>query len=114
MIGMSKSVIAVTEVTTMSEDDPTLECCPICKGKECEKHLLARLDASGDQGEFGVGLAGGSLQKVYEIKDVLQRARLAWVQSVRASGTPKAPPWIMKELARLIRQRTHERLASVV
>ena len=42
-----------------------------------------RLDASGDQGEFGVGLAGGPLQKVYEIKDVLQRARLAWVQSVR-------------------------------
>ena len=28
---------------------------------------------------------------------MLQRARLAWVQSVRATGKPKAPQWIMKE-----------------
>jgi hypothetical protein len=35
----------------MSEDDPSLEHCPICQDKECQRHLLARFDASGDEGE---------------------------------------------------------------
>jgi hypothetical protein len=82
---------------TESEDDLTSECCPICKDKECKKHLLACFDASGDQGALGVGLAGGPLYYVNEIEEVLQRTRLAWVQSVRATGKPKAPRWIMKE-----------------
>jgi hypothetical protein len=47
----------------MTEDD-SAECCPICDKKECQKHLL----------------------------EVLYRARSAWVQSVRATGNPKAPP----------------------
>jgi hypothetical protein len=81
----------------MSEDDPSSERCPICEDKECQHHLLARFDASGDEGEFGVGLAGGALYDVNEIETVLERARLAWVRSVRATGKPKAPPWIMKE-----------------
>jgi len=81
----------------MSEDDPSSERCPICKDKECQRHLLARFDASGDEGELGVGLVGGALYDVNEIETVLERARLAWVQSVRAAGKPKAPPWIMKE-----------------
>jgi hypothetical protein len=80
----------------MSEDDPSLEHCPICQDKECQRHLLARFDELGDQGAFGVGLAGGALFDAKEIEQVLQRARLAWVQSVRATGKPKAPPWIMK------------------
>src|SRR5262249_9848854 len=81
----------------MSEDDPSSERCPICEEKECQRHLLARFDASGDEGEFGVGLAGGALYDVNEIEAVLERARLAWVKSVRATGKPKTPPWIMKE-----------------
>ena len=81
----------------MSEDDPSSERCPICEDKECQRHLLARFDASGDEGELGVGLVGGALYDVNEIETVLERARLAWVQSVRATGKPKAPPWIMKE-----------------
>jgi hypothetical protein len=28
---------------------------------------------------------------------VLERARLAWVQSIRDTGKPKAPPWVMKD-----------------
>jgi hypothetical protein len=81
----------------MSEDDPSSERCPICKDKECQRHLLASFDASGDEGEFGVGLVGGALYVVNEIETVLERARLAWVQSMRATGKPKASPWIMKE-----------------
>lgn len=50
----------------------------------------------GDLGAFGVGLAGGALFDVKETEQVLKRARLAWVQLVRATGKPKAPPWIMK------------------
>jgi hypothetical protein len=80
-----------------AEDDPNSERCPICKDKECQRHLLARFDASGDEGEFGVGLVGGALYDVNEIETVLERARLAWVQAVRATGKPKAPPWIVKE-----------------
>jgi hypothetical protein len=71
--------------------------CPICKDKECKDHLLARFGASGDEGLFGIGLVGGTLYYVNEIEEVLERARLAWVQSVRATGKPKAPRWIMKE-----------------
>jgi hypothetical protein len=81
----------------MSEDDPSSERCPICEDKECQRHLLARFDASGEEGEYGVGLVGGPLYYEYEIDDVLNRARLAWVQSVRATGKPKAPRWIMSE-----------------
>jgi hypothetical protein len=81
----------------MSEDDPGLEGCPICQDKECQRHLLACFDKSGDEGEFGVGLLDGALFDAKEIKQVLERARLAWVQSIRATGKPKAPPWIMKE-----------------
>jgi hypothetical protein len=81
----------------MSEDDPSSERCPICKDKACRRHLLARFDASGDEGELGVGLVGGALYDVNEIETVLERARLAWVQSMRAAGKPKAPPWIMQE-----------------
>jgi hypothetical protein len=81
----------------MSKDDPTSECCPICKDKECKIHLLARFDASADEGELGVGLIDGSLCDVNEIEEVLQRARLARIQSARATGKPKAPRWIMKE-----------------
>ena len=81
----------------MSEDDPSSERCPVCTDKECQRHLLARFDASGDEGEYGVGLVGGPLYYEYEIDDVLNRARLAWVQSVRATGKPKAPSWIIKE-----------------
>jgi len=81
----------------MNEDDSSSERCPICERKECQKHLLARFDASGDEGEYGVGLVGGPLYYEYEIDDVLNRARLAWVQSVRATGKPKVPHWIMNE-----------------
>jgi hypothetical protein len=81
----------------MSEDDPNSERCPVCKHKECQDHLLARFDASGDEGELGVGLTAGPLYYVNEIEEVLQRARLSWVQSVRATGKCKAPRWIMKE-----------------
>jgi hypothetical protein len=80
-----------------SKDDPTSDCCPFCKDEECKIHLLARFDKSGDEGDFGVGLVGGPLSYVNEIGEVLDRARLAWVQSVRAAGKPKAPRWIMKE-----------------
>jgi hypothetical protein len=31
----------------MNEDDSTSGCCPICGDKECQRHLLARFDASG-------------------------------------------------------------------
>jgi hypothetical protein len=65
--------------------------------RECQDHLLARFDASGDEGELGVGLTAGPLYYVNEIEEVLQRARLSWVQSVRATGKRKAPRWIMKE-----------------
>jgi hypothetical protein len=81
----------------MSEDDPNSERCPVRKHKECQDHLLARLDASREEGELGVGLTAGPLYYVNEIEEVLQRARLSWVQSVRATGKRKAPRWIMKE-----------------
>jgi hypothetical protein len=87
----------------MHEDDEddggntTSEPCPICKNMECKVHLLACFDASGDEGELGVGLIDGPLCEVNEIEEVLKRTRLAWVQLVRASGKPKAPEWIMKE-----------------
>src|ERR1039458_6842095 len=80
----------------MSEDDSTSERCPICKDKECKIHLLGRFDESGDEGVFGIGLVDGPLFDVKEIEEVLQRAQLAWVQSVRAAGKPEIPQWIMK------------------
>jgi hypothetical protein len=81
----------------MSEDDPGLDGCPICRDKECQRHLIACFDKSGEEGEFGVGLLDGTLNEAQEIEQVLKRARLAWVQSIRATGKPKAPPWIMKD-----------------
>jgi hypothetical protein len=81
----------------LSEDDPTSERCSICKDQECKVHLLDCFDTSGDEGELGVGLTAGPLYYVNEIEEVLQRARLSWVQSVRATGKRKAPRWIMKE-----------------
>jgi hypothetical protein len=81
----------------MNEDDTASERCPICDKKECQKHLLARIDASGDEGQYGIGLVGGPLYYEYEIEVALNRARLAWVQSVRATGKPKAPRWIIAE-----------------
>jgi hypothetical protein len=81
----------------MNDDDTASVRCPMCEKKECQKHLLARFDASGDEGEYGVGLVGGPLYYEYEIEEVLERARFAWVQSVRVTGSPKAPRWIMAE-----------------
>ena len=49
-------------------------------------------DASGEEGG-----TDGPLYDVNEIEEVLQRARLAWVRSMRATGKPKAPRWIGKE-----------------
>jgi hypothetical protein len=43
----------------MSEDDPNSERFPFCKYKGCKVHLLVRIDASGDDGELGVGLIDG-------------------------------------------------------
>ena len=60
------------------------------------RQTIMPIDAS-DAGELGVGLTDGPLCDVNEIEVVLQCARLAWVQSVRATGKPKAPSWIMKE-----------------
>jgi hypothetical protein len=81
----------------MSEDDSSSERCPICQEKECRHHLLACFDKSGDEGKFAVGLIDGALNEAHEIQQVLKRARLAWVQSVRSAGKPKAPLWIMKD-----------------
>jgi hypothetical protein len=81
----------------MNEDVSSSERCPICDKKECQKHLLARFDASGDEGEYGIGLVGGPLYYEYEIEEVLKLARLAWVRSVRATTKPEAPRWIMNE-----------------
>jgi hypothetical protein len=89
----SATIYAFQTAKVMSEDDPSLERCPICKDKECQRHLLARFDDSGD-GALGVGLAGGALYDANEIEKVLERARLAWVQSMRATGKPKLPTWI--------------------
>ena len=90
---------ARAEISPISddEDDATSERCPLCKNQECKTHLLACFDASGDEGAFGIGLVDGPLYYVNEIGKVLYLARLAWVQSVRATGKPKAPRWIMKE-----------------
>jgi len=87
-------------ISLASEDDPSTEgYCPLCKRKNCKKHLLACFDTSGDEGEFGVGLVAGRLYYAKEITQVLELIRLAWVQSVRATGKPKAPRWIIKERA---------------
>jgi hypothetical protein len=59
--------------------------------------ILLDLDASGDNGEFGIGLMDGPLCDANEIEALLRRARLAWVQSVRVTGKPKAPQWIIKD-----------------
>ena len=96
----------------MSEDDPIPACCPICKHAECEDHLLARFDASGDLGAFGIGLTDGALCDVNEIEVVLQCVRLAWVQSVRATSKPKATRWIMKERVPSITSTLSVRLVS--
>ncbi len=79
------------------EDDTNQAGCPICEDKECQRHLLACFDESGDAGGFGVGLVGGALMDAKEIPQVLERARLAWVQSIRVTGKPKASPWVMKD-----------------
>jgi hypothetical protein len=84
-------------IISEDEDDTNEAGCPICEDKECQRHLLACFDKSGDAGEFGVGLVDGALMDAEEIPQVLERARLAWVQSVRATGKPKAPPWVMKD-----------------
>jgi hypothetical protein len=88
---------ATTEISPVSENNPISERCPICKDKECKVHLLARFDASGDEGALGVGLTDGPLYDVNEIEETLQHARLAWVRSMRTTGKPQAPRWIVKE-----------------
>ena len=97
----------------MSEDesDTSLEGCPICQHKECQRHLLACFDKLGGDGEFGVGILGGALIDATEIPKVLERAELAWVQSVRATGKPKAPPWIGEGDDLAARRRTPSALA---
>jgi len=60
----------------MSEGEDETSC-PICEDKECQRHLLACFDKSGDVGEFGVGLVDGALIDAKEIPQVLERARLA-------------------------------------
>ena len=85
------------KIITSEDEDEDDTSCPICKEKECKKHLLARFDASGDSGLFGIGLEEGPLCEANEIEEVLRRTRLVWVRSARATGKPKAPEWIIKE-----------------
>lgn len=59
--------------------------CPYC-GRACDTHLLGFFDRYGD----GLGLIGGSLYGLAELKDVLQRVRIAWL---RADGEPP-PAWV--------------------
>ena len=95
---MQKPKATTTEIAPISDDDEDdTERCPLCKTKECRTHLLARFDEFGDEGEFGVGIVGGPFFYLKEIKEVLDRVRLAWVQSAQAPGKPKAPRWIIKE-----------------
>jgi hypothetical protein len=56
------------------------------------KALLARFDASGDEGHYGIGLVGGHLYEEYEIEEVLDRTRLAWVQSGAGHREAQGPP----------------------
>ena len=82
----------------MTEDElPPRSAALSAKISSAKSTCLACFDESGDEGELGVGLVDGPLYDVKEIEEVLQRARLAWVRSVRATGKPKAPQWIMKE-----------------
>ncbi len=61
------------------------------KRRNAKRRLLACFDESGDAGEFGVGLVDGALMDAEEIPEVLERARLAWVQSMRATGKSRRP-----------------------
>jgi len=47
------------QLSPRSEEDRTSRRCPICKDRGCKVHLLARFDASGSEGVFGIGLVGG-------------------------------------------------------
>jgi hypothetical protein len=66
------------------EDESGLEICPECGAEDCEAHLLAAFDLSGDEGEFEVGLVGGALYDLDAIGKVLELARRTWVQRSRA------------------------------
>lgn len=79
------------------DDDDEAEACPICGTEDCSDHLLACFDvtfADQGEGEFRTGLVGGALYAVAEIGEVFNRARLAWIDSVRRQGSAVAPSWI--------------------
>jgi hypothetical protein len=87
----------MTGISPTGDDEDNTERCPLCKDRECRRHLFACFDESGDDGEFGVGIFDGPLFCVKEIAKLLERIQLAWVRSVRATGKPKPPRWIMKK-----------------
>ena len=78
-------------------DEQDAETCPVCKKEMCEKHLLALFDGDKAEGEFGMGLVGGSLCGITEIGELWEQVCLTWVRSASLSGNPAAPKWILKE-----------------
>jgi hypothetical protein len=68
--------------------------CPICNNGQCTAHLLASFDADPGEGEFGIGLVGGTLFDVEEIGELLTKVTRAWVDAIRSAERPTTPAWI--------------------
>jgi hypothetical protein len=81
------------EVPIDLEEEP----CAVCDKSDCQDHLLARIDESGDEGECHVGLVGGTLFDVGEIGSIVEKLSAAWVKWRRSNPKAPAPTWIAKE-----------------
>jgi hypothetical protein len=82
-----------SEADENQPDDADAGSCPVCGTEDCDRHLLASFDRSGE-GEFGIGLCGGALYEVAAIGEVLDLTCLAWAQSARVSQTAQSPKWM--------------------
>jgi hypothetical protein len=61
--------------------------------------LLASFDVDPAEGEFGIGLVGGTLYNINEIGTLLEKITLEWVHAAQREerdedGNPIAPRWV--------------------
>jgi hypothetical protein len=85
---------------TSEEDEDAIESsdsegepCPFCKKLDCEDHLLACIDESGEA-DNRVGILDGTLYGVKEIDKIFEKICMAWVKWIRIKPKAPKPSWI--------------------
>jgi hypothetical protein len=71
----------------------------VVKKRSGKARLLASFDVDPAEGEFGIGLVGGTLYNINEIGTLLEKITLEWVHAAQREerdedGNPIAPRWV--------------------